>query len=117
MAVTLRIGLLAACPSPQIEASRITSDKSLSNGTSQLPSAISVTAFSVPARQGVHLPAALVLEEPHQVERYIPHVVLVGEDDDRMAADKTAVFLKLSEVERQIGHGSRKNAAGGTMSR
>src|SRR3546814_9852318 len=49
-------GLGAAWPRPQIEASRMTCDSSSSNGTSQLFSRISFTAFSVPLRQGVHWP-------------------------------------------------------------
>src|SRR5436309_15812833 len=49
-------GLGAACPSPQIEASRIAADSSFNNASSHDPVAISLTAFSVPARQGVHWP-------------------------------------------------------------
>src|SRR5437763_37299 len=49
-------GLGAAWPSPQIEASRMASESSVNNAWSQGPVAISVAAFSVPARQGVHWP-------------------------------------------------------------
>src|SRR5262249_47425522 len=53
---TLSSGLGAAWPRPQMEASRIASDSSVNNALSQGPVAISLTAFSVPARQGVHCP-------------------------------------------------------------
>ena len=53
---TLSSGLGAAWPRPQIEASRMASDSSFNNASSQGPVAISVTAFSVPTRQGVHWP-------------------------------------------------------------
>src|SRR5262249_15489518 len=46
----------AACPSPQIDASRMATDSSLRSFSSQLLFIISFTAFSVPARQGVHWP-------------------------------------------------------------
>src|SRR2546421_12400879 len=49
-------GFGAACPRPQIEASRIAADSSVNNASSHGPVAISLTAFSVPARQGVHWP-------------------------------------------------------------
>src|SRR5258706_8455296 len=44
----------AACPSPQMEASRIATDNSDNRSLFQPRAAISLTAFSVPARQGVH---------------------------------------------------------------
>src|SRR5581483_5669001 len=47
-------GLGAACPRPQIEASRISTESSLSRSSFHGPVAISLTAFSVPTRQGVH---------------------------------------------------------------
>src|SRR6478735_7159949 len=53
---TLVSGFGAACPRPQIEASRIAADSSFNNASSHGPVAISLTAFSVPARQGVHCP-------------------------------------------------------------
>src|SRR5262249_5760591 len=49
-------GLEAACPSPQIEASRIAPESSVSNASFHGPFCISFTAFSVPTRQGVHWP-------------------------------------------------------------
>src|SRR5439155_6844161 len=49
-------GFGAAWPSPQIEASRIAAESSVNNASSHGPVAISLTAFSVPARQGVHWP-------------------------------------------------------------
>src|SRR5262249_4117196 len=53
---TLSSGLGAAWPSPQIEASRMASESSCNNALSQGPVAISLAAFSVPARHGVHWP-------------------------------------------------------------
>src|SRR2546430_17553012 len=53
---TLISGLGAAWPSPQIEASRMASESSVNKALSQGPVAISLTAFSVPTRQGVHWP-------------------------------------------------------------
>src|SRR5262249_45938678 len=47
-------GLGAACPSPQIDASPIAIDSLSSSITSHAPLAISLAAFSVPTRQGVH---------------------------------------------------------------
>src|SRR5262245_36859183 len=49
-------GFGAAWPSPQIDASRIAVDSSSRSFTSQGPLAISLAAFSVPTRQGVHWP-------------------------------------------------------------
>src|ERR1035441_6877943 len=49
-------GLGAAWPRPQMEASRMAVESSVSSAGSQGPCAISLTAFSVPARQGVHWP-------------------------------------------------------------
>ena len=49
-------GLLAAWPSPQIEASRITWANSSSSAASQAPRSISMRAFWVPERHGVHWP-------------------------------------------------------------
>src|SRR6516165_8871696 len=54
--ITEASGLGAAWPSPQIDASRIVAESSLSNASSQAPFAISFTAFSVPTRHGVHWP-------------------------------------------------------------
>ena len=50
------IGLGAACPSPQIEASSIVRASSFSSGASHLDPCISASAFAVPARHGVHCP-------------------------------------------------------------
>src|SRR5215470_3134809 len=47
-------GFAAAWPSPQIEASRIAWLNSSSNWVFQTGRSIRSTAFSVPARQGVH---------------------------------------------------------------
>ena len=58
-----------------------------------------------PARRA--LAAALVLEEAHQVERHVLHVVLVAEDHDRGRADEAAVFLQRAEIQRQVVHATR----------
>ena len=49
---------------------------------------------------GRALAAAFVLEEPHQVERHRLHVVLLGQDDNRVRADEAAVFFQRAEIER-----------------
>src|SRR5262249_22793449 len=49
-------GLGAAWPRPQIEASRIAVESSVSSAPSHGPDAISIAAFSVPTRHGVHWP-------------------------------------------------------------
>src|SRR5208282_320365 len=53
---TLSSGLGAAWPRPQIEASRIAAESSSSSFSSHRGRSISLTAFSVPTRQGVHWP-------------------------------------------------------------
>ena len=53
---TQSIGFGAAWPRPQIDASRITSDRSASSGRSQRSLAISSDALAVPLRHGVHWP-------------------------------------------------------------
>jgi hypothetical protein len=67
-------GFEAAWPRPQIDASRIAWLNSSSSSRFQhrlLPS--DSAAFWVPTRQGVHWPAAFVLEEAHQIERRAFH--------------------------------------------
>src|SRR6266851_4940189 len=59
------------------------------------------------------LTAALVLEEAQEVERDLPHAVLVGEDDDGMRADEAAMRLERAEIERNVGHAGRQDAARG----
>ena len=54
--ITDRIGFGAAWPSPQIDASIITVDKSFNCSISQSPLSMMLTAFSQPTRQGVHWP-------------------------------------------------------------
>src|SRR6185437_9023708 len=49
-------GFGAAWPSPQIEASRMAVESSVSSEGFQGPLAISLAAFSLPTRQGVHWP-------------------------------------------------------------
>ena len=50
------MGFGAACPRPQIDASTIACDSSLSSGWSQRRPSIRVSALAVPTRQGVHCP-------------------------------------------------------------
>src|SRR5262245_16904100 len=54
--ITDVIELGAAWPSPQIDASRMATDSSDRSSSFQPRAAISLTAFSVPTRQGVHWP-------------------------------------------------------------
>src|SRR3954470_15483969 len=54
--ITHRSGLGAAWPRPQIEASRIAVDSSVRSAVSHGPRCISLAAFSLPTRQGVHWP-------------------------------------------------------------
>ena len=49
-------GFGAACPSPQIEASAIACDSSSRSAASHFGASMSLAAFAVPARQGVHWP-------------------------------------------------------------
>ena len=88
-------------------------DSSVSSDGSHGPCAISLTAFSVPARQGVHWPQTLVLEELHQVERDRLHIVLVGQDDNRVGTDEAAEFFQGSEIHRLVRHRRGQDAAGG----
>src|SRR5690348_16765708 len=48
---------------------------------------------------GRTLAAGFILEEPQEVQDHGSYVVTVGEDDDGMASDKTAVFIQSSEIE------------------
>src|SRR5260370_25473759 len=64
-----------------------------------------------PARRA--LAPALVLEEAHQVERHRLHVIMLGQNDNRMRPDDAAVRLEGAEIERQIRHAGRQNAARG----
>ena len=52
--MTLVIGLDAAWPNPQIEASRMHCDSSARSAVFQLPRSINMRAFCVPDLQGVH---------------------------------------------------------------
>ena len=53
---TQSTGFGAAWPRPQIDASRITSDRSASSGRSHFGWSISAEALAVPLRHGVHWP-------------------------------------------------------------
>ena len=52
--MTVSTGFGAACPNPQIDASRMTWDSSASSGLSQSSPAMSALVLAVPTRQGVH---------------------------------------------------------------
>src|SRR6185503_12874835 len=54
--ITVNAGFGAACPRPQIEASIIAWESSPSNGWFHLRACISLSAFAVPTRHGVHWP-------------------------------------------------------------
>jgi hypothetical protein len=54
--ITESAGFGAACPSPQIDASTIACDSSFSSGWSQPACSMSLSALTVPTRQGVHWP-------------------------------------------------------------
>src|SRR6185295_7574842 len=54
--ITVSAGFGAACPRPQIEASIIACESSLSNGWFQRFASMSPSALAVPTRQGVHWP-------------------------------------------------------------
>src|SRR5262249_49791989 len=60
------------------------------------------------------LAAAFILEEFHQIQRRSLDVVLVGKYYDRVRTHKTTVLFEGSEIERNIRHRCRKNAARGT---
>src|SRR5207342_416449 len=47
----------------------------------------------------------------HQVQRRKAHAILVGQDHDRRRADETAVFFQRAEIERNVAHRRRQDAA------
>ncbi len=90
---TQSIGFGAAWPSPQIDASRITADRSASSGKSHFVFLDQQRGFgrAVAARRA--LPARLVREETHHVARGGDGAVLVRQHDHRGRADEAAVRL------------------------
>src|SRR4029077_18873228 len=62
---------------------------------------------------GRALPTALILEEAQEVERDRAHAVLIREDDDGVRADEAAIGLQRAEIERDLGHRGRQDAARG----
>ena len=60
---------------------------------------------------GGALATALVLEEAHEVQGHSFHIVLVGQDHNRMAAHEAAVLLELAKIEGNVGHVGRQDAA------
>ena len=84
-----------------MEASAMTRARSPSNAWSQLGRHQADGLLGAVAA-GRALAAAFVLEELHQVQRHGLHVVLVRQDHHGVAADKRAMLLELTEVERQI---------------
>ena len=83
------------------------------SAVSQTGRSISLTAFSVPTRQGVHWPQDSSSKKRIRLRTARLEVVLVGQDDHGMAADEAAQMLELAEVERQVGHRGRQDAARG----
>ena len=75
------------------------------------PRSISMRAFSVPTRQGVHWPQLSSSKKRIRLQRGFLHVVLVGEDHDRRRADEAAVLFERAEIERDVGHARRQDAA------
>src|SRR5450432_1275590 len=66
-----------------------------------------------PHPAGRALAAALVLEEAHQVQGHRLHVILLRQDDNRMRPNEAAVRLERTEIERNIRHAGRQDAARG----
>src|SRR5260370_10928848 len=64
-----------------------------------------------PARRA--LAATLVFEEPQQVERHSPHIILVGEDDHRTRACKASLSFECPKIHWDVRHPGRQYAAGG----
>src|SRR5690606_6828832 len=62
---------------------------------------------------GGALAAALVLEELQEIQRDALHIVLVGKDDDGMAAEKAAVLFEQAEIERLVRQRGRQDPARG----
>src|SRR5260370_10979177 len=63
-----------------------------------------------PARRA--LAATLVFEEPQQVERHGPHIILVGEDDHRTRACKASLTFEGPKLHWDVRHPGRQYAAG-----
>ena len=106
-------GFSAAWPRPQIEASLMTCVSSLQQRLVPVRRRHQLDRLLGADAAGRALAAALVLEEAHQVERHRLHVVLVGEDDDRGRADEAAIGFERAEIERDVGHRRRQDAARG----
>ena len=86
---------------------------SVSSGTSQDGRSISLTAFSVPTRQGVHWPQ--LSSSKNRIRFSV--AALRSSWSERITtawrADEAAVRLELAEVERDVGHRGRQDAARG----
>ena len=86
---------------------------SVSSGTSQDGRSISLTAFSVPTRQGVHWPQLSSSKNRIRFSVAALRSSWSERIDDRVRADEAAVRLELAEVERDVGHRGRQDAARG----
>ena len=92
---TERTGLGAAWPRPQMEASAITWRKVRKQlgvpiaGTHELDRLFRTVAA------GGALSATLVLEEAHEIEGHGLHVILVGQDHNRVAAHASRSVVPL----------------------
>jgi len=83
-------GFIAAWPSPQIEASVMTLVSARGGSRPRRPlHDLDRLLGADPARRA--LAAALVLEEFEEIERDRAHAVLVGKNDDGVAATKAAI--------------------------
>ena len=105
-------GFEAACPSPQIEASRIAWLNWPSSSWFQTGCCIRIAAFWVPTRQGVHCPQLSSSKNFIRFSAAIPDAIGLGQDDDCGRADEAPVFLQRAEIERDVVHRGRQDAAG-----
>ena len=109
---THAIGLGAAWPSPQIDASVIACDSSCSSDWFQRG-----LTHQHDGLFGAHaawraLPARFVGEELHHVKRGVARAIVLRKDDDRGRADEATVRLQRVEIERDIAERCRQDTAG-----
>ncbi len=110
---TQRIGLGAAWPRPQIEASAITTESSSSSAWSHFFASMRCAALRGADAARRALAARLVLEEAHQVQRRVARLVVLREDHHRRRADEAPVGLQRVEIERDVAHRGGQDAARG----
>ena len=114
--MTLNAGFGAACPRPQIEASIMACESSLSNGWFHCFASISPRALAVPTLQGVHWPQdsslknfikffaaceALSLSERITKRLYNPNMMISMEQElkkNEMTGEDEEYFQKILEI-------------------